>query len=409
MNRFLVYTVAPVIAFTLCPRVSAQPDCPPEGTYELLDGSELRIDCFVCELVENVIPLVGRFRLEELHLGQVGDEPVYALRDIEFRHRKGKTSYHRVTGGGTYAIAAGGAQTIALALSLRGQEPQNLAGAGAIDPAVVWPSIDIEATVDQPGQGIFIQSVRLVAAPVRPAKFTQYRLLPESYWLVDCDFCRRLVLPIPIEGNFLLGQVQDTPPFSFYRMECIDFRATGVGPPPAVISGFGSYTRFEEVALLETMTLDLGVDQWGEGFKGAVLQSEMKSRGAPFPAIRIDLVQSNPVDSNTIYKIHIVAEPFDGLPPVEFRRGDANDDGRVDLSDPVAILNWQFLGEVEPGCRETADANDDGASDLSDPVYLLNYLFLGGEEPAKPGAAACGPGPGFGVECAKYDSCVPGK
>lgn len=62
-----------------------------------------------------------------------------------------------------------------------------------------------------------------------------------------------------------------------------------------------------------------------------------------------------------------------------FIRGDANNDGRVDLSDPIAILNSLFLGIPAPApCADALDVNDEGRVDISDAIYMLNYLFLGG-------------------------------
>jgi|SRR3989344_2474183 len=65
-----------------------------------------------------------------------------------------------------------------------------------------------------------------------------------------------------------------------------------------------------------------------------------------------------------------------------FYRGDANSDGKVDLTDPISILNYLFKGGVSPFCLDAADANDDGNLDLTDSIYLLNYLFLGGPSPS---------------------------
>jgi hypothetical protein len=68
------------------------------------------------------------------------------------------------------------------------------------------------------------------------------------------------------------------------------------------------------------------------------------------------------------------------FPPPErgLIRGDANDDGVIDIADPVAILEFLFIGEREPLlCKDVYDANDDGVLDISDSVYLLNYLFTG--------------------------------
>ena len=78
-------------------------------------------------------------------------------------------------------------------------------------------------------------------------------------------------------------------------------------------------------------------------------------------------------------------------PAVLFRRGDCNDDGKVNISDAVWILNWLFRGGAEPGCAAAANANGDGEVSLSDPVALLSYLFLAGPEIPAP-FPECGPG-----------------
>jgi hypothetical protein len=63
-----------------------------------------------------------------------------------------------------------------------------------------------------------------------------------------------------------------------------------------------------------------------------------------------------------------------------FIRGNANNDGAVDISDGVGILNDLFLGmPAAAPCRDAMDSNDSGAVDISDAVYLLNFLFQGGE------------------------------
>jgi hypothetical protein len=77
-----------------------------------------------------------------------------------------------------------------------------------------------------------------------------------------------------------------------------------------------------------------------------------------------------------------------------FRRGDCNDDGHVNISDPVCILNWLFVGGSTPasGCIAVANTNGDGKGDISDAVYLLRFLFLGGPLPVPP-FPNCGPMP----------------
>ena len=67
-----------------------------------------------------------------------------------------------------------------------------------------------------------------------------------------------------------------------------------------------------------------------------------------------------------------------------FRRADGNQDGDVNISDAVCILNWLFLGGSEPGCVAATNTNGDEAVDISDPVYLLGFLFFGGPPPVEP-------------------------
>jgi hypothetical protein len=94
-----------------------------------------------------------------------------------------------------------------------------------------------------------------------------------------------------------------------------------------------------------------------------------------------------------------------GLPAPRFIRGDANGDGRIDLSDPVATLGRLFLGGEELPCAEAADSNDDGRLDLSDPIRSLGFLFLGDVAPPAP-FPACGEDPtADSLGCAAFAPC----
>jgi len=67
----------------------------------------------------------------------------------------------------------------------------------------------------------------------------------------------------------------------------------------------------------------------------------------------------------------------------EFKRGDANNDGTYDISDPVRILQYLFNSPSIPIlCLDSADSNDDGNVDIADVVYMLSYMFENG--PAMP-------------------------
>lgn len=76
------------------------------------------------------------------------------------------------------------------------------------------------------------------------------------------------------------------------------------------------------------------------------------------------------------------------------QRGDANNDGTVDISDITTVNNWLFLGGTVPPCLNQADANNDGAIDVTDSVFLSGWLFGGGPAPEPPefpsGNGSCG-------------------
>ncbi len=74
----------------------------------------------------------------------------------------------------------------------------------------------------------------------------------------------------------------------------------------------------------------------------------------------------------------------------KFRRGDANIDGKVDISDMVRITEI-FTSTKKMQCEDAADANDDGAIDLSDAIYISSWYSLGTvQELPSPGAFTAG-------------------
>jgi len=125
-------------------------------------------------------------------------------------------------------------------------------------------------------------------------------------------------------------------------------------------------------------TPEAGVSTAGLGFvdglrgTGQPVQNYVTWRGATYqPALR----------GQTIRLSSAVAP---------FRRGDANLDGRVDVSDSITILSYLFLGGPTPGCLDAADVDDSGALDITDGHGVNVFLFLGGPAPPAPGPFECG-------------------
>ncbi|MBI4604856.1 MAG: hypothetical protein HY721_23075 [Planctomycetes bacterium] len=91
-----------------------------------------------------------------------------------------------------------------------------------------------------------------------------------------------------------------------------------------------------------------------------------------------------------------------------FRRGDANGDGDVDLSDPVATLLFLFAGDAQVTCMDAADADDTGKVELTDAIYTLGHLFLGTSAPPAPGPSECGRDETSDpLGCDQQDACDP--
>ena len=91
-----------------------------------------------------------------------------------------------------------------------------------------------------------------------------------------------------------------------------------------------------------------------------------------------------------------------------FRRGDANGDGTVDITDAVSINGCLFLGDPCARCGDAADANDDGSVDISDVVTNLSFLFLGSGPTPSPGPHECGGDPTQDLLRDCFDPSCPG-
>jgi hypothetical protein len=88
-----------------------------------------------------------------------------------------------------------------------------------------------------------------------------------------------------------------------------------------------------------------------------------------------------------------------------FRRGDADGDGRLNITDAIFTLSFLFTGGRAPGCHRAADTNDSGRVDISDAIASLSFLFTGGRRPPAP-HPDCGEDPTpDGLACETQPDC----
>jgi hypothetical protein len=77
-----------------------------------------------------------------------------------------------------------------------------------------------------------------------------------------------------------------------------------------------------------------------------------------------------------------IRAPGVDTPPQPFLRGDVDATGTRELTDAIRLLSQLFLDDDIAACHDASDANDDGAVDIADPIAILGSLFLGAPGPS---------------------------
>lgn len=89
-----------------------------------------------------------------------------------------------------------------------------------------------------------------------------------------------------------------------------------------------------------------------------------------------------------------------------FSRGNCNgNDSNVDLNDAIVSLRYVILGQPIVDCEKECDVDDNGSLDVGDGILLLQYLFLGGVQPASP-FPMCGEDPTPDALTCESHSCA---
>jgi hypothetical protein len=215
----------------------------------------------------------------------------------------------------------------------------------------------ITATLSATGQGFSIQEAGVLG--FTPASFSGFCVYPSSVFLADLiiDFSA------PIKDFSILYAPEEYACDSSCRM-----RAT------AFLDGVevGTSTATTEAGTWPTGTLALSSAQ---SFNRVVVHYD-----AP-PPTGGDYGPIFMADNMTVTP----APPTGGLRVP----GDMNGDKGLDISDPVGLLSYLFLGSPPllpcgdgsaalPANVSLLDWQEDGAIDISDAVSALTFLFLGG-------------------------------
>jgi hypothetical protein len=88
------------------------------------------------------------------------------------------------------------------------------------------------------------------------------------------------------------------------------------------------------------------------------------------------VISNDPVDDTMM----VIAQ-LETMMEEPYTCGDANNDGSVDVSDAVVVVNYAFGGGTPPDPLAAGDVNCDASVDVSDAVSIINYSFAGGNAP----------------------------
>jgi len=130
-------------------------------------------------------------------------------------------------------------------------------------------------------------------------------------------------------------------------------------------------------------------DTWIDGDYHLLPGSPAIDAGASEGAPEVDIeLNGRPCDEG----VDIGSYEYCGPSEAPFRRGDADGNGTLNLTDVIRALTYQFVGGITLECQDAADVDDDGELTLTDAIRSLNYQFTGtASMPEPPGPLTCGP------------------
>jgi len=233
----------------------------------------------------------------------------------------------------------------------------------------------------------------------------------ESYESVELSLDDQLA-PGAVDGTFGTGRVQASPgrhvfgvrglvgerrsPWSTAELTLLDET-----PVPTPIKNLECKELLGGGGRLR-LTWELGPDAWVSG------RLEVLGQGGaveiPAGAVSAEVALAPPSDGTDANdpKVARVAfknadnyfsEPLTAiclLQGPEFRRGDCDGTGGINITDAIYLLSHLFLGGRRWRCDDACDSNDDGRIDLTDPISTLGYLFQGRDPLPLPGPRLCG-------------------
>jgi hypothetical protein len=273
-----------------------------------------------------------------------------------------------------------------------------------LGPSQAWGESDaVRGWIDVPSVGVARESIPPsgAGAPLQLAKRTGYEIVAYGFNIGDS------------EGTLLgnaQGQTSGSRPFASLE-EAI---ATD---HPAIVDRYSKLPTVPDMPIVEVVAAshpqiigvkDLIMADHGDDLENDVTAVRFLIERMPDVLVEVHLAQGSDLPAFAGGELPglVPTLPPEVGPPV-FQRGDASPDKRLDISDPMNILNFLFAkhAATEVSCLDAADVNDSSRVDVSDAVYLFNFLFGSGLDPASP-HEMCGADPTpDALDCEFYADC----
>ncbi|MHC5114061.1 MAG: hypothetical protein ACYTGP_06490 [Planctomycetota bacterium] len=201
----------------------------------------------------------------------------------------------------------------------------------------------------------------LLAAPAPAGDPVPYLLGDDARYEHGCyEPCMCPIMMGDLSGSFTLMPVSITGTLDEYVVEDVDWTVTFIGGAPSLhVTGSGTFTRFQEFAVTQTLELDLSIDGGpAEHFTSGTVVVP----GYEFPDIDMAVAMNDFYCLDTAFFVD--ASP---APPSVACEGDVNGDGQVNFADVLAVIgSWGPCNGVCP-----ADVDDNGNVGFNDMLMVI--------------------------------------
>jgi len=155
---------------------------------------------------------------------------------------------------------------------------------------------------------VFVFGLLPAGIGATPGPVWSYSLLEGSHLVDDCPPCGRPTIAQPMRGTFELRLVEENPISTRYEVERVAFTAGAIAGRTYTVTGRGTYIIGGEVALVQTMFLEVYIDD-GNTNRLCYFTNTTSTVSRRWPMLHIELDQTNGLFAQ-VYQLTLAAAPL---------------------------------------------------------------------------------------------------